>query len=229
MPISLAAASGCAPWASVLKGAPLAERVRADIVRIYEAKTDYLPGLTSDEKKARLARVSYLDFLLKIAGADPGVVPYFLAMSQDECGVGCDAINALDVWAFGFPGFQGLGLAPGAAPGMGNTASGYAGGGSYRFHFPDGNATVARLLVRRLVPHAVPGHSAEDVVTARVDYAQLDRPGAAVRIRLSSIVVGVRHIGDPAAATGVEIVYSRGGRAFRVRAQGLRPGLLQYR
>ncbi len=214
----LAAGAGVQPWAAVLQAAPLSDRVRADIVRIYEAKIDYLPGLTSDEKKARLARMSYLDYLVKIARADPGVVPYFQAMSQDEWGVGCDAVNALDVWTFDFPGFQGLDLAPGAAPGMGNTADGYAGGGSYSFHFPDGNATIARLLVRRLVPGAVPGTSAEDVVTAKVDYARLDRPDAAVRIRLSSIVVGVRNIGDPAASKGVEIAYTKGGRVFRVHA-----------
>ena len=212
----LATGAGLRPWHAVLKQAPLTDQARADIVRIHEAKIDYLPGLTSDEKKARLARVSYLDFLLNIAKADPGVRPYFLAMSQDECGVGCDAINALDVWAFGFPGFQGLDLAKGAAPGMGHTASGYAAGGSYRFHFPDGNATIARLLVRHLVPHAVPGGSAEDVVTAKADYTRLDRPGAGVRIRLSSIVVGVRNIGDPGASKGVEIDYSRGGQVYRV-------------
>ena len=214
----LAAGAGVQPWAAVLQAAPLSDRVRADIVRIYEAKIDYLPGLTSDQKKARLARLSYLDYLVEIAGADPGVIPYFQAMSQDEWGVGCDAVNALDVWTFDFPGFQGLELAPGAAPGMGNTADGYAGGGSYSFHFPDGNATIARLLVRQLVPGAVPGTSAEDVVTAKLDYAGLDRPDAAVRIRLSSIVAGVRNTGDPAAPNGVEIAYTKGGRLFRVHA-----------
>ena len=61
---------------------------------------------------------------------------------------------------------------------MGFTPAGYADGGSYTFHFPDGNATIARLLVRNLVPAAVPGHDCRDVVTARVDYHQLDRPSS---------------------------------------------------
>ena len=47
---------------------------------------------------------------------------------------------------------------------MGYTAAGYAAGGSESFHFPDGNASIARLLVRRLVPAAIRGRSAEDVV-----------------------------------------------------------------
>ena len=71
---------------------------------------------------------------------------------------------------------------------MGYTAAGYADGGSYTFHFPDGNASIARLLVRHLVPGSMPGDSAEDVVTARVDYSRLDRADAPVRIRLNSIV-----------------------------------------
>ena len=40
----------------------------------------------------------------------------------------------------------------------------------YIFHFPDGNASVARLLVRSLIPAAMPGSTMEDVVTAKADY-----------------------------------------------------------
>ncbi len=143
----------------------------------------------SDEKKARLARISYRDYLVEVIKADPGVLPFFQAMTHGEWGVGIDAIGALEVWPFNFPGFQGLGLKPGPAPHMGFTAAGYAAGGSDTFHFPDGNASIARLLVRNLIPAALPGDTAEDVVTARADYAQLDRPGASTRIRLSSIVL----------------------------------------
>jgi spermidine dehydrogenase len=74
-------------------------------------------------------------------------------------------------------------------------------------------------MVRNLIPAAVPGHKMQDVIGARVDYAQLDKPGQSVRIRLSSIVVGARNMGDPANSKGVEIAYSRLGQVFRVRAQ----------
>ncbi len=215
----LVAGAKSRPWREVLADAPLSDRAKLDIVRIHEAAIDYMPGLGSDEKKARLSRMSYRDFLLKIAHADPAALPYFQALSQDEWGVGADAVSALDVWSFDFPGFQGLKLAPGAAPHMGNTAAGYADGGSYVFHFPDGNASIARLLVRNLIPAAMPGHSVEDLVTSRADYTQLDRAGQNIRIRLSSIAVGVRNIGTPAASQGVEIAYSRGGQLFRVHAQ----------
>ena len=90
-----------------------------------------------------------------------------------------------------------------------------------RLHFPDGNATIARLLVRNLIPNAVPGHSADDVVTARVNYAQLDRGDSAGSARLNSIVIRARHLGDPKSAGPVEVTYLRGGRAFTARARGV--------
>ena len=212
----IVAADG-APWARRLAQSPLSPQVRKDIARIEEARIDYMPGLTSDDKKRRLAKMSYRDFLLDVAKADPGVIAFYQARTHGEWGVGIDAVSALDVWAFDFPGFQGLDLKPGAVPGMGFTAAGYADGGSYTFHFPDGNASIARLLVRDLIAEAVPGESAEDVVTARVDYAKLDRAASPVRIRLSSTAVRVRNVGDPASAREVEIAYARGGDVFSVR------------
>ena len=92
-------------------------------------------------------------------------------------------------------------------------------GGSYTFHFPDGNASLVRLLVRNLIPESLPGTSAEDVVTARLDYARLDRPQAPIRIRLNTTAVRVRHLGDAASANDVEIVYARGGTLSSVRAR----------
>jgi spermidine dehydrogenase len=205
-------------WPVLLADAPLSDRAKADIARIETADIDYMPGLSSNEKKARLLRMSYKDYLLKVVRADPAVIAFYQARTNDEWGVGIDAVCALDVWGFGQDaGFQGLKLEPGSYPGMGNTASGYADGGSYNFHFPDGNATIARLLVRDLIPAAVPGSGVDDVVTARVNYAALDKPGQPIRLRLSSVAVGVRNIGEPANSQGVEIAYARLGQVYRVR------------
>jgi spermidine dehydrogenase len=210
---------GGEPWTQLLARSPLSPAAQRDIARIEDAHIDYLPGLASAEKKSRLARMSYRDFLLNVVKADPGVIAFYQARTHGEWGVGIDAVSALDVWAFGFPGFQGLALEPGAAPHMGYTAAGYADGGSYNFHFPDGNASIARLLVRNLIPQSLPGASAEDVVTARMDYSRLDRPQAPVRIRLSSTGMRIRNIGDPAHASGVEVTYLRGDRFYAVRGR----------
>jgi spermidine dehydrogenase len=213
----LVVVNGKFSWRHALAQSPLSPWAQQDIVRIEQAHIDYLPGLSSEEKKARLAKISYRDFLLNVVKADPAAVAFYQARTHGEWGVGIDAVSALDVWAFNFPGFQGLHLSPGSAPHMGYTAAGYADGGSYRFHFPDGNASIARLLVRNLIPDSVSGRSAEDVVAARVDYSRLDRPEASVRIRLSSIVVRARNVGNPPAA--VEVAYLRGGEVYSVRAR----------
>jgi spermidine dehydrogenase len=217
---------GAKPWAALLADAPLTPAVRADVAGLYEAKTDYMPGLSSTEKKTRLARMSYRDFLLNVVKVDPGVVPVLQSRTHDEWGVGIDAVAALEVWAFGFPGFQGLSLAPGAAPHMGFTASGYAAtGGSYKFHFPDGNASIARLLVRSLVPASMPssvsGSSAEDIVTAATDYSALDRDGAPVRIRLASTALSVRNVGEPGSSREAEVIYSHNGTLAAVRGKAV--------
>jgi spermidine dehydrogenase len=198
-----------------LAQAPLSERARRDILRIEHGMEDYLPGLSSAQKKDRLSRISYEHYLLKIVKADPAVLPYYLHVTDGWWGCGIDAVSALDCWGTEFPGFQGLKLAPGEAPRMGFTPAGFvATGGSPVFHFPDGNASIARLLVRNLIPHAVPGRDARDVVTAVVDYTKLDQAANPVRIRLNSTVVRARNQAD-----GVEVVYARAGQLYRARSK----------
>ncbi len=206
-------------WRAFLAKTPLSPAVRADIERIEIGKVDYMPGLTSEVKKDRLSRMSYRDYLLKVAKVDPAVAAFYQTHTQGEWGVGIDAVSALDCWGFAMPGFAGLELEAGPAPRMSYTPAGYVQGGSYTFHFPDGNATIARLLVRELVPGAVPGHDCRDVVTAKVDYGRLDRPEGPVRIRLSSICVRARNLGDPASPRGVQVAYARGEGVFMVTAK----------
>ncbi|MDR3507834.1 MAG: FAD-dependent oxidoreductase [Caulobacteraceae bacterium] len=205
-------------WRRFARLAPLSPKAQADLVRLETGQENYLPGLTSAQKKDRLSRISYLDFLLTLAKVDPSVAAFYQARTHGEWGVGIDAEPALDCWVVGMPGFDGMKLEPGSAPRMGNTAAGYADGGSEKFHFPDGNTTIARLLVRRLVPGVLPETSLEGLVTARADYGALDRAGSPVRIRLSSTVVGARNLGGPAASRGVEIAYAKGGQVYRVHA-----------
>jgi spermidine dehydrogenase len=217
----LAVGQGSVPAHQWLADAPLSQRARADIERIEEASIDYLPGLSSDEKKIRLSKISYRDFLRDLVKVDAQTLAFYQTKTHDEWAVGIDAISALDCWAFGEPGFRGLQLQGGSIARMGYTPAGYKDtGGSQVLHFPDGNATIARLLVRRLIPRAVPGSTALDVVSARVDYGRLDRPESAVRLRLSSTVVSAAHVGDAADAREVQLKYVRGGQTYQVRARG---------
>ncbi len=198
--------------------APLSDAAKGDFLRLYQEKKDYLPGLSSAEKKARLARLPYADFLLKTAGVDPQVARFFGPAPHPLFGVGIDAVSAQDAWGLGLPGFAGMGLEPGPGPGMNRDSIPNKQADEYFFHFPDGNASIARLLVRRLIPAAIPGHSADDVVTARANYARLDEDSSPVRIRLNSTVVRVVEEVAAAAGTGsVSVTYSRGGKLYTVR------------
>lgn len=214
---------GKTPFPELLRDAPLSDAVKRDVARIYLGQSkdgqDPMPGLSSTQKKEKLAHISYADFMVHVMQADPGVLTFFQKITHDEWGVGPDAVPALDAWGFGYPGFEALKLQPGSAPHMSFTGKGYADGGSYKFHFPDGNATIARLLVRSLVPAAMPGHSDIDVVTARADYTQLDKQGNQVRIRLSSIVVGARNVGGVGQSGGVDVAYSRFGKLHAAHAK----------
>ncbi len=206
-------------WRTFLQQAPLSEAARRDILRLHRDAADYLPGLSSDEKKARLARMSYADFLTKVVGCQADVLPFFQTRPHMLYGLGIDAVPAQDAWGLGFPGFQGMGLDPRPGPGMNLDSVPYGAEEPYFFHFPDGNATLARLLVRRLIPQAIPGRTADDIVTARADYGRLDEAASAARLRLSSTVVRVRHLGEPATAREVEVAYVREGRLEAVRAR----------
>ena len=217
------------PWRTFLERTPLSAAAQRDIARIQEDDVDYMPGLSSDQKKDRLWRMSYKDYLLRIVKADAGVIPFYQSSTHGLYGVGIDAVPAQDCWAIGQPGFQGLRLERSPNGGrLSFTARGPVtpGKAPYFFHYPDGNASIARLLVRSLVPGAVTGHTAEDIVTARVNYAKLDQPSSSVRIRLNSTAIRVVHTGGNAElAHEVEVTYGTAngstGRAYTVSAGGV--------
>jgi spermidine dehydrogenase len=197
-------------WAAFLHKTPLSPELQSDIVKIQTANIDYMPGLSQSEKKDRLSRMSYKDFLLNVVKAHPATIPYYQTDTHGLYGIGIDAVPALDCWAIDFPGFQGMGLDRTPTGGrLSFTALGaVTPQDDYTFHFPDGNASIARMLVRSLIPPAIPGHTAEDIVTASTDYSKLDSSSSPIKIRLSSTVVRVRHLGDPASAEEVEITYA---------------------
>lgn len=208
------------PWKEFLSGAPLSPAARDDIERIEAGSVDPLPELTSEQKKERLATISYRLYLKDVMKAGAEALAFYQSRTQGEWGVGADAVSALDAWGISLPGFRSLNLAPGSIPAMGFTPAGYADtGGSAMLHFPDGNATIARLLVRRLIPASIAGKNAEDVVSARAEYGQLDRADSPVRIRLNSTVVRVTNAVSAAGQAHTVITYMRDGQALAVKAK----------
>jgi spermidine dehydrogenase len=205
-------------WKSFMADAPLSEQAGKDYVRLHSERKDYLPGLTSDQKKQRLARMSYAAFLNDLVMVHQDVVRVLQARPHPWFGVGIDAVAAQDAWGLGYPGFQGMKLDPSPGKGMNRDAIPNEEAEKYFFHFPDGNASITRLLVRKLIPDAIPGSAMTDVVLAKANYAKLDDSNSPVRIRLNSTVVRVKHVGDASAAKKVEVTYARGGKVYTARA-----------
>jgi spermidine dehydrogenase len=200
------------PWPEFLAKSPLSEPVRKEITRVYTEGVDYLKGLSREQKIAQLKKISYADYLTKYCKLLPDALPFFQTFTHDLFCVGIEAVPAYacyeagdDYSSFTYPGFDGLGFPE------------HEKEEPYIFHFPDGNASIARLLVRSLIPDAMPGSTMEDVVTAKADYSQLDRAENSVRLRLNSTVVNAKHSPAKDAAKEVHVTYTRGGKPYFVK------------
>ena len=198
---------GSRPWDEFAADTPMSEQAKADLVRVFTEEKDYLEGMSYDEKHALLSKTSYLDFLRDYAKVDEEVLGIYRQWFRSFYGLGSKDVPALSVSAYG----DGGGL-----PGLTHTMprTGYRGDEPYIFHFPDGNASVARMIVKSMLPEAIPGRTMEDVVTSRVDYSMLDRPGAGVRIRLNSTVVNAEHTSN---AGAVDVTFVHEGQPYTVR------------
>ena len=218
------------PSPDAIARSPLSARAKADMLRLLAPdQPDYLAGRSIAEKKALLAKTSYRDYLLEIVKIDPQAFWYFQGAGQGTFCVGADAYPALFGWVQGYPGFSGLQLGPipdGLFESLPGGHHGRQKESGSSVHFPDGSATLARLLVGSLVPGATKARTQEDLGTGLIDYGALDRPDQPVRIRLSSTVLNVRHEGSPAAATECIVTYARSNDAEakglqRVRARNV--------
>jgi spermidine dehydrogenase len=196
---------GSIPLSEFVSAFPVSEASKAQIVALYTDSNDPLPDKPEDEQRAILKRTSYRDYLTKIRGCSEEAANCFQGRPLGFYGLGSDSVPAADARDLGYPGFAGLKLSADTNPAWKEP---------YIYHFPDGNASIARLLVRALVPDVGSGHTMDDIVTSAFDYAALDRPEKAVRIRLDSTCVHVARAGD-----GAQIAYVRDGKIHRVQAR----------
>lgn len=198
---------------------PLNDTAKAQLIELIDSPPDYLPGLTPEERIEKLAAMTYRAFIEDVCGYDPQVADFYAQSTAGYFGVGIDAASALDARANWNPGFDGMDLGEGVP--KQNSPSGrlaLTDPDWYIYHFPDGNAGVARSLVRALIPAALPGSTMEDLVTTPVDYALLDLPDNGVRLRLNATAVKVAHDGAPDQAQSVTVTYEQGGALHRVAA-----------
>jgi len=199
---------------------PLNARAKADLIKLIDAPEDFLSQLSREDKLQKLSEITYQEFLLNYAKVDAELVLLYQSSTMAYFGAGIDAVSALDAWTNGSPGFDGMDLGEAVHKNMAPSGRvNFAGPDPYIHHFPEGNAGVARALVRQLIPQALPGNTMEDISLARLDYGQLDNPHNKVRIRLHSSAVKVAHQGHPDNADKVIIHYDdESGKLFSVTA-----------
>jgi spermidine dehydrogenase len=187
---------------------PISEPARREFLRLLTTKQDQMPEIPVDAKKAYLYTISYRDFLSKHLKIREEEVFAVLQDLRADAGVGIEASTAFGALHYsGLPGWDATGL---PKPEEGE---------AYIHHFPDGNASIARLLVRGMIPAVAPGKTMDDVVMAHFDYSKLDEAKSPVRLRLNSTVVRVEHDGSPKSAKRVRISYIRNSTRYQVYAR----------
>jgi spermidine dehydrogenase len=189
---------------------PISEEARKDLTRLLGKNPDYMAGMSEEEKKAKLAKISYQDFLLNYARVSREVLVFAGGGSRNSKKV--DSTAALEQAQRGAIGTNGLGL---------KFEEEKFNEGSYALHFPDGNASIGRLLVSRLIPAVAGGQRLDmnNVVQAQFDYSKLDEADSKMRIRLGSPVVRVMNEGSPEHPRSVKLAYIKDGKLRGVRAK----------
>lgn len=207
----LVAGAGRKPWPQFFAEAPLPDPARRDLVRLFTEQRDYMPALDPMQKADALKKISYQTYLRDYVKVSDAAISFFAGDGYRN-NKRVDTCPAYEAWqARRLPGFSGM-----KVDGVPQFRT------DYEAHFPDGNATIARLLVNRLVPAAVPGvHDMNSIITAQFDYSSLDSAPSPVRIRLNSTAVLVRHDGEAGKAHRVDVVYVKDGKTCRVRGRNV--------
>ena len=193
--------------AEAVQQTPLSAKGREQLLRVINGGLHSL-NIPKDEMSDYIATHSYFEYLQNTFDVDdPGVLRMARHSGLDWGSGGTDVMSIAQAKSCGA-----LGFAPVAV---------YDEENPYIHHFPDGNAGVARALVKKLIPEVADGDSAEDLVLARFNYAELDRSRNAVRLRLNSTAVNVEHMGDPGSSSEVHVDYVNDNASYRVKAKAV--------
>ena len=199
-------------YEQVLESLPLPANERQKLIAFWGGKRDFLEGLSLSEKWDYLNSVSYNQFLIDKVGLLPTTVPILNAIILHLSGMTGWNLTVGEALLGGASGIKSLGW-------LGRATA--AAGGAFLDRllkirmFPDGNASVARLLVQKLIPTVAPEViGPANIVGARFNYDALDEVGNTTRLRLNSTAVGIR---ENQAGT-VEVDYVEHGSAKRVMA-----------
>lgn len=195
-----------------IDAAPLPARDREALTRLLEGNVDYLAGMPEAERLRYLQRTSYTAFLRERAGIGLAGQRFLRSRTSDAFALDAEGVSVLDAQSIGLPaganipGQGGQGPNAGVRQQLGKSPSS-------RLWFPDGHASLARLLVQRMIPAVAAGATPERIAAARFDYGKLDTNGSSVRVRLNSTAIAV----EPDTRL-VRVTYGWQGNLHRVEA-----------
>tara|TARA_B110000116_G_scaffold171213_1_gene147989 strand:+ start:426 stop:2291 length:1866 start_codon:yes stop_codon:yes gene_type:complete len=191
---------------------PIPENQKDKLVAFFGGERDFLNDLSLTEKWDYVNNTSYNQFLLDRIGLSIDTIPILNAHLLILNGPSGWNHTVLEGILAGSPGLRAMGWLADFVDSIGAMLIDDLAGDTRMF--PDGNASVARLLVQKMIPDVAPAmKGVEDVAIARFDYGALDLADQPVRIRLNSTVVGVKEVGDQ-----VQVDYVQQGEPLRISA-----------
>ncbi|MCH8867996.1 MAG: FAD-dependent oxidoreductase [Proteobacteria bacterium] len=193
--------------AEAAQQAPLSDKGKEQLLRVLNGGLHKLK-VPKEELRDYIRSHSYFDYLKDTLGVDdPGVLRMARHSGLDWGSTGTELMSIASAKRCGALGFVPVAV--------------YDEDNPYIHHFPDGNAGIARALVKKLIPGVAKGRNAEELVLAKFNYAELDKSSNVVRVRLNSTVVDVKHGGDPKNASDVYINYIFDNTSYQVNAKGV--------
>ncbi|MDT0551722.1 NAD(P)-binding protein [Urechidicola vernalis] len=185
---------------------PLSEQGIEALKAFYTKDDNVLEGLSEKEIENVLYKTSYTDFLEQHCQLPKEVVELFIKATDGYWGVQPHSLSVAEAVSAWLPGDHRIGESGKEVRGN-NESEEVA-------MFPDGNASIARLLVCSLIPDVCPETTAKTIAMAEFDYSKLDLPNNATKIRLSSTVVNAKN-----EANEVAVTYVKNGKTIRIRSK----------
>ncbi len=197
------------PWGKQLAGAPIPEQPKRELLNMREADRKpfsehrFQPKEHGDAASRHLDSITLEQHLMETYGLSRETIRTYLSpITGGGSGMGADVLS-------GYADYAADVLLPWQ----------YSKGAQM---FPGGNAGVARQMLKKLIPDAIPNaQTMQQICRGRVDFAALDRRSQPARIRTRATVVSVKHEGDPARAQAVEILYTKDTKLYRVRGRSV--------
>ncbi|STQ87044.1 NAD(P)/FAD-dependent oxidoreductase [Helicobacter muridarum] len=183
-----------------IKEFPLPQKDIDDLIRLHTSKEDWLKGMNKEQRAEYADKTSYAKFLKDRVGLSDLAISYFEKRTNDFMALTIDSVSMQDARVCWLPGLEHLGL-----PEL-DKVSDAERDDLYNYHFPDGNASVARIMVRNLIPGVAKGNTMDSIVLAKFDYSKLDMKNSPTRLRLRSTAVNAVNTKD-----GVELCYMHAG------------------